>query len=86
MSALLGGIYYCTSVIPSWLQQLSIVVPLTYGLRAMRQALLLDLPARNLTSDLLTLAGASAILLALGGVSFGASLRQARLHGTLGEY
>jgi ABC-2 type transport system permease protein len=86
LSALLGGVYYSTSVIPSWLQQLSIVVPLTYGLRAMRQALLLGLPARDLSSDLLTLAGAAAILLALGGASFGASLRQARRHGTLGQY
>src|SRR5690349_11278083 len=36
LSVLLGGVYYPTQVIPSWLQTLSEVVPLTYGLRAFR--------------------------------------------------
>src|SRR6185295_1708273 len=40
VSGLLGGVYYPTQVIPSWLQQVSVFVPLTYGLRALRRSLL----------------------------------------------
>ncbi len=46
-SALLGGAYYSTAVIPSWIQQLSAIIPLTYGLRAFRQALLGGAPFRG---------------------------------------
>ena len=36
-STLLGGVYYPTTVIPSWLASASEFVPLGYGLRALRQ-------------------------------------------------
>src|SRR5207244_8349677 len=38
--AFLGGVYYPTQVIPSWLHDLSALLPLTYGLRALRRTLL----------------------------------------------
>ncbi len=85
-SALLGGTYYSTSVIPSWVQQLSVVVPLTYGLRIMRRALLGGAPQGAQISDLTALAGLTLLLLACGAAAFWFGLRHARREGTLGQY
>lgn len=85
-SGLLGGAYYSTTVIPSWIQQLSVLVPLTYGLRVMRKAMLAGTPAGALVADLTALGLSAAILLLIGGVCFGAALRHARGQGSLGQY
>ena len=44
---LVSGVYYPTSVLPDWMQLLSVVSPATYVIRGMRAALLdgADLPA-----------------------------------------
>jgi ABC-2 type transport system permease protein len=85
-SALLGGVYYSTSVIPSWIQHLSVAVPLTYGLRAMRQTLLSGAPLKLVQDDLVALAGLALILLPLGCAGFLYGLYHARREGTLGQY
>ena len=85
-SALLGGVYYSTTVIPSWIQHLSVVVPLTYGLRVIRQALLAGAPFSALRTDLLVLLGMAVLLLATGAILFQGGLRHARREGTLGQY
>jgi ABC-2 type transport system permease protein len=85
-SALLGGVYYPTHVIPSWLQQLSAALPLSYGLRAARQAALLGQPFGVFSHDLLVLALYAALLFPLGIISVTVALRQARHTGTLGQY
>lgn len=85
-SALLGGAYYSTSVIPSWIQQLSVVIPLTYGLRIIRRALLGHADLAAVGSDLWPLIGLALGLLVLGALAFNAGLRHARREGTLGQY
>ncbi len=85
-SGLLGGAYYSTSVIPSWIQQLSVVVPLTYGLRVIRKAILAGDPLSAMGTDLTALAIGSGILLLVGGTLFAAALRHARGQGSLGQY
>lgn len=85
-SALLGGVYYSTTVIPSWIQHLSVVIPLTYGLRVIRQALLAGAPVRALRADLLVLLVLAVLLLGLGWALFQGGLRHARREGTLGQY
>lgn len=85
-SALLGGVYYSTSVIPSWIQHLSIFVPLTYGLRAIRRSLLSGASLPAVTSDLLVLGGMSLLLLLAGAAAFQGGLRHARREGSLGQY
>lgn len=85
-SALLGGVYYSTSVIPSWIQQLSVIVPLTYGLRIIRRALLSNAGWTVAGPDLLPLTGLALGLLLIGGVAFSAGLRHARREGTLAQY
>lgn len=85
-SLLLGGVYYSTSVIPSWIQTLSSVVPLTYALRATRVLLLGDPTSVPVGADLLRLGLLTAAAMAGGAVAFGWALRYARRAGTLSQY
>lgn len=86
LSGLLGGVYYPTHVIPSWIQHLSAVVPLTYGLRALRQATLEHAPVGALLADLTVLLGFVLVLFISSGYVFFAALRYARRSGTLSQY
>lgn len=86
VSTLLGGAYYPTHVIPSWLESVSAVVPLTYGLRAMRGVLLEGDPLLSVVPDLAVLVGFGVVLTAAGVVSMRAALRYARRNGTLSQY
>jgi ABC-2 type transport system permease protein len=86
LSGLLGGVYYPTSVIPSWIQSLSSVVPLTYGLRALRRVWLDGVGYREVLPDVLTLAAMALVLLALGIGAFVTGMRYARRAGTLAHY
>jgi ABC-2 type transport system permease protein len=85
-SALLGGVYYPTQVIPSWLQDLSKAMPLSYGLRAARQVMLLGEPLTAVGHDVLTLALCVTVLLPVGILSVALALRYARSSGTLSHY
>ena len=86
LSAFLGGVYYPTHVIPSWLQEVSKVLPLTYGLRALRQTALRGEHFASVSSDVAMLAVQTAVLLLLGSVAIAAALRHARRTGTLSHY
>ena len=85
-SMLLGGAYYSTTVIPSWLQDLSALVPLTYAVRPARMLLLGGSPLGEVASDVATLALFAVTLLAAGTLAFTAALRHARRAGTLAQY
>lgn len=85
-SALLGGVYYSTSVIPSWIQHLSVIVPLTYSLRIIRQSLLAGVPLSGVRHDLAVLSAMALLLLAVGTFLLQRGLRHARREGTLGQY
>jgi len=86
LSGLLGGVYYPTQVVPSWLQGVSVFVPLTYGLRALRRSLLDGAPLSASAQDLLVLAGVSAVLLVVSLLMFAWALRYAKRVGTLAQY
>jgi ABC-2 type transport system permease protein len=86
LSGLLGGVYYPTSVIPSWIQSLSAAVPLTYGLRALRRVWLDGVAFREVIPDVMTLAAMAGVLLALGTFAFTLGMRYARRAGTLAQY
>ena len=86
VSGLLGGVYYPTQVVPSWLQQVSVFVPLTYGLRALRRSLLDGAPLASSAGDILVLMAGSAVLFAVSIVMFAAALRYAKRMGTLAQY
>ena len=85
-SVLLGGVYYPTEVIPSWLQSFSAVIPLTYGLRALRRILLEGLPFSEVTGDLAILLSFAVGLLILGSFLFHRAFQYARRSGSLAQY
>jgi ABC-2 type transport system permease protein len=86
VSGLLGGVYYPTSVIPSWLRAISTVLPLSYGLRALRRVLLQSATLNAVAPDLLALFGAAAVLFLVGIFALAAALKYARVQGTLAQY
>lgn len=85
-SGLLGGVYYPTHVIPSWLEYVSAAVPLSYGLRALRRVLLEEQSTAPLWPDLGILALFIIGLFAISLVAFAMALRYARRNGTLAQY
>jgi len=86
LSSLLGGVYYSTSVIPSWMGSISGLIPLTYGLRALRRVLLEGLPLLEVVPDLVALAAIGGALAVIGVPAFAFGLRHARRAGTLSQY
>jgi ABC-2 type transport system permease protein len=85
-SALLGGVYYPTTAIPSWLQPLAGWIPLTYGLRPLRQTLLQGATVETIGADVAILAGFAAVLLGMSIVAFSTALQYAKKKGTLAQY
>lgn len=86
VSSLLGGVYYPPEVVPSWLELVSHGLPLTYGLRALRQLVLEGSGMAAVAGDLSILLALTALLLAIGTVIFLAALDFARRRGTLAQY
>ena len=85
-SALLGGAYYPTTVIPGWIQAVSGWIPLTYGLRALRRVLLEGWTLAQVLPDLEMLLLFDAVLGMAGVAAFTVALRHARRSGTLAQY
>lgn len=85
-SALLGGVYYPTSVIPSWLERLSAFVPLSYGLRALRRSLLDGASITASAGDLSVLIAGTAVMMAASLMLFSWALGFAKRSGTLAQY
>lgn len=85
-SGVLGGVYYPTHVIPSWIEGVSYVIPLTYGLRALRRTLLDGVPFAQVAADVGVLAGFIFVLFAAGAAAFAWAIRYARRAGTLAQY
>ncbi len=85
-SSLLGGVYFPTTVIPTWISKLSVIVPLSYGLRAIRRLWLDGASLQAVWRDVVVLLGMTTILCAVGVICLDAAIRDARKRGTLGQY
>lgn len=85
-SVFLGGVYYPTHVIPSWMEGLSAFIPLTYGLRALRRTLLEGLPLGAVLDDVLILIGFILLLGIFSVIVFRRALLYARQSGSLAQY
>lgn len=85
-SMLLGGVYYPTHVIPSWLEGLAALVPLTYGLRALRRTLAPDPQVSAIAADMTILVILAGVLLAMALGLFEMALTRSRRTGTLAQY
>lgn len=86
ISGLLGGVYYPTQVIPSWLHAVSAALPLTYGLRALRRILLDGAPVATVAGDVGVLAAFAVALWVVGVYAFTRALRDAKRAGSLSQY
>lgn len=85
-SMLLGGVYYPVEVVPAWVRPAAEAMPLGYGLRALRMALLEGARPAALLRDLAVLAAMAAGWMAAGTGALALALRHARRAGTLGQY
>lgn len=85
-SSFLGGVYWPTYVLPAWVRDVSEVLPLSYGLRALRHAGLSGRPLAEVSGDVATLAAFGGFLLAVGAILMSLSLAHARRRGTLSQY
>ena len=86
VSTLLGGVYFPASVLPRSVAPIAEWLPLTPGLRALRQALLLGYPVSTIGSDLLQLVGLALGCALVGVVSLWIAFRYAKKAGSLGQY
>jgi ABC-2 type transport system permease protein len=85
-SALVGGVFYPPEDMWPWLAGWSRVLPITYALRGLRRALLLDRPFADLLPDIRALLLFVAVLLPLGVLAFRVAVRKARQEGSLVQY
>ena len=88
LSSLLGGVYYPTRVIPSWLEHVSGAIPLTYGLRALRRVLLngASISDGAVASDVGVLIAMTFVMFVVAAWLFSAAMRYARRTGSLSYY
>lgn len=86
LSALLGGALFPVDVMPTWMQHVSAVLPMTYSLEAMRRALLLGHGVGQLWPELLILAGMAVVLGPLSLLAFRQAVIKGRCEGTLLHY
>jgi len=86
LSTLLGGVYFPTTVLPPVVSPLAEWLPLTPGLRALRQTLLLGYPVSSVAGDLARLAGLTLACVVAGAMAMRASLQYARRAGSLAQY
>jgi ABC-2 type transport system permease protein len=86
LSGLLGGIYYPTTMIPSWVKNVSLVLPITPGLRALRGILLDGKSLATMWVDVGTLVLFCAVGFSVSAAAFSLALRHARRNGSLAQY
>lgn len=86
LSTLLGGVYYPTRVVPSWLEQISGLIPLTYGLRALRRVLLDGASLLSVRGDIGMLLLMTIVLFGFASIAFAGAFRYARRIGSLSYY
>jgi len=85
-SALLGGTFYPTEVLPDWIQSLCYFVPMTHAVTGVRAALISNASLSELTSEILFLCVFSAIALPLSLLLFKAGVVHTKRAGTLTQY
>ena len=85
-STLLGGVYFPTSVLPAAVAPIAEWLPLTPGLRALRQTLLLGYPLSSVAGDLVQLMALTLASVVVGVVAVRWAFAYARRAGSLSQY
>jgi ABC-2 type transport system permease protein len=86
LATLVGGVYYPVAILPHSLQLVAKLLPITYALRVMRQALLAGASWSVLAPDLVALLLFCLLLFPTSLLVFGFAVQRARLEGTLAHY
>ena len=86
VSVLLAGVFYPVSVLPSWLQALAQLLPLTHALELVRRSALAGEGIGTLWGHLLALVALSLVLVPLGLLACHRAVRFAQTDGSLSQY
>ncbi len=80
------GITYPLAVLPDWMKQIALFLPLTYAIQDIRAAVLAEATFGELAADLQKLPLFAIIMPLLGWAPFYLTERRARRMGTLGQH
>lgn len=83
---MLAGAMFPISVLPRWVQFVSLAIPMTHALTAMRLSLFGGGFPTSLVTEIVVLAGFALLMLPLSLLLFDKALRHARLSGSLSYY
>ena len=83
LGALLGGVFFPVTVLPTWLQTIAAWNPITYAIHGLQLAIYQDTPITKLTHELSILAAFCVVLVPLGMSSWSWALRRAKEDGSL---
>ena len=86
LSWLLGGVFYPVQILPSWLEKLAYLLPITYALDGMRMALLQGHSLYQLRANILALSIFTIFLLPISIFVFGKAVKRAKIEGSLAQY
>lgn len=86
LSFFLSGVMYPVTVLPPWLRQAGMLLPLTHALAVLRGALLVGAPPTDLAGSLTALLVFTGVLGPIGVALFAYALRRARMDGSLSHY
>lgn len=86
LSMLLSGAIFPLDVLPRAVEVISVLLPATWGIRAVRELLLNDAGWADVWPEVLVLCGFCVVMVPLGLWAFRSSLRSARRQGLLGSY
>ncbi|HMQ22053.1 MAG TPA: ABC transporter permease, partial [Planctomycetota bacterium] len=86
VSTLLGGVYYPVSAMPTWMQDLAYLLPITHALDAIRGLLLQSMGLADVLPQLWVLLGFAVVLLPMSLVTFQYAVRRALREGSLLHY
>ena len=85
-SVFLGGVYYPTGAIPTWIRHLADLVPISFGLRALRRVLLQGATLPTVVGDIGALVLFAVVTTAIGAFALRSALRHVRKAGTTAQY
>jgi ABC-2 type transport system permease protein len=86
VSGVLGGLMYPVSILPHWLQVIARLLPITYSLEGLRNALLEGAGFATLWPVILKLLIFAAVLLPISFYAFAWALRRTKINGTLSHF
>jgi ABC-2 type transport system permease protein len=85
-SFLLGGVLFPVTVLPKWMEMLSLLLPTTHALRAMRLTLLKGASMAEILPEFLALVCFCLFLLPFSLVAFRYAVKRAKIDGSLTHY